>query len=351
MIRVRFVTWILFVSFSISAHNLIFVHLGDAVPPCIFTTMKQARTLNQDCDIYLLTDKRAHLFFQSDCHEFLAAERVSLVDMDLIPTTKEHDHFRRINKIDPSLSDGFWLYTSERFFTLFDFIADQNLENIVHLESDSMLYVDLDELYPLIKQLNIRLAAPFQSLKGCIPCFVFIKDSESLSFLIHHILSEMGDYKGTKPHIGINDMATLASFYRKWGVDYLMPLPTLMREYGQYYPKRKSHFGPDNATPLSFLSMYASSFPEYIFDAATLGIFINGNDRKYCPQHGPGTIHVRSLFDPRFFSFFWGEDAKGKNVPYLSFKGKNYRIANMHFHSKMPEEYTSFRETREELNP
>jgi hypothetical protein len=305
------------------AYNIIFVHLGNTPPPCIFTTMKQARCFNENSDIYLLTDKNGYDFFTEFSEAFLHEEQITLINSDLIPTTPEHKTFHSVNKIEPSIYDGFWFYTSERFFVLFDFIQDRNLTDIVHLENDSMLYVDLDEL----NLTNLQLAAPFQSLKGCIPCFVFIKDREILSLLIRHILSEMATFQGTKAHIRLNDMQTLASFYVKFGDTYMTPLPTLIPEYSKYYSKRKSRFAPDNSTRLSFLSMNASLFPEYIFDAAGLGIFLNGNDRKRSPHSGPGTIHSRSLFDPSVFSFFWKPDTMKRVVPYLSFKGKELGVS------------------------
>ncbi len=324
----------LFFPCLIFSHNIVFVHLGNSPPPSIFTSMKQARFLNQDCDIYLLTDKGGYLYFQTGHEKFFADEYITLIDAGQLPITEEHATFHNINQLD-----GFWSYATERFFSLFDFIKAQNLIDIVHLENDSMLYLDLDELYPLFKKFDTRLAAPFQSLKGCIPCFVFIKDSESLAYLIEHILSEMGNYHGTNAYIAINDMQTLASFYVKFGGDYLTPLPTLMPEYALYHHKRKSLFSPDNFTPLKFLSQNSSLFTDYIFDAAGLGIFLNSKKQ----------IHFRSLFTPHFFSYSWGEDSKGRTVPYLSFKGKKYQIVNLHFPSKAPEEFTSFLPFRKEL--
>jgi hypothetical protein len=323
------------------ASSIIFVHLGPSVPSCILTTMKQARHLNPDSTIYLLSDQKAHQVFQSQYKIILEEEKVVLVNMEEVPKTSEHWQFYRVNKLSPSFVEGYWMFASERFFVLYDFIKDQKLTDVLHLESDCMLYLQMEEILPLFT--NTGLAAPFQSLRGCIPCFVFIKDALSLAPLIEHMLLEMENFEGIKPHLSINDMQTLASFYRKFGPNALLPLPTLMPEYAKKHPKRRSSFVADNATPLLFLSLYANRFPEYLFDAASLGIFINGNDRKYSPHHGPGTVHARCLFNPHFFSFFWGENAKGHNVPYLSFQGKHYRIANLHFHSKMPEEYGSFR--------
>ena len=341
-------TFLLSASLDATSHNVIFVHLGNNIPSCIFTAMKQARYLNQDCDIYLLTDKSAYNSFSFN-QDFFSQENISLVAMDKLPIADEHITFREVNKIDATLSDGFWVYTLERFFYLFDFIKNKNLENIVHLESDSMLYIDLEELLPLEKMSDLQIAAPFQSTVACIPCFVFIKDQKSLLPLITHILFEMENYKGFNHHIGVGDMKTLASFYQKFGASHMTPLPTLMPEYSKYHQKRKSFFNQDNKTPLSFLSLHASSFPDCLFDAAGLGIFVNGNDRKYFPNNGATTIHYRSLFDPSVFFFFWGVDSQGRKVPYLSFKEKKSRIINMHFHSKMLDGYTSYGENQLEF--
>ena len=338
---------LILISTSIFSHNIIFVHLGGPPPACILTTIEQARYFNQNCDIYLLTDSNGVNYFQGT--EFFEKHNIQLIDCDLVPISKEHLTFREINPIDSSLSNGFWVYTTERFFTLFDFIQEQKLENVVHLESDTMIYIDLNELFLIFQKQGIKIAAPFQSLKGCIPCFVFIKDSESLSLLINHMLSEMIQYKGIKPYLNLNDMQTLASFYLKFGSSNLLPLPTLMQDYSHSLPKRKSRFVPDNTTPLSFLSQNSELFPGFLFDAAGLGIYINGNDERFSKSHGPKTIHARSLFNPGLFTYFWGRDSEERTVPYILFKGKKYQIINLHFHSKKPNAYTSFLPERGEF--
>lgn len=310
--------------------SIIFVHLGDVVPRCLPTTLKQAQFFNRDSSIYLLTNNKT---LKSLCEE-----NITVVDVDEIPKTDEHRTFEEVNQIDPAITHGLWAYALERFFTLHDFIKERNLENVFHLENDTMLYVDVNEMLPLFT--HMRLAAPFQSLVGCIPCLVYIKDQDSLTFLIDHVLSEMKDYDGLKPHLQVNDMQLLASLYTQFGEEYLFPLPTLMPEYKS--PKRRSVFGQDNRTPLRFLSLYADRFLGYLFDAAGLGIYLNGNDGQEITGRGPGTIHSRCLFNPGFFSYSWANDDQGRKIPYLSFKGNSYRIVNLHFHSKMPDDYRSF---------
>ena len=328
------------------SHNIIFVHLGKTAPKCLFTTMKQARYLNPECAIYLLSDCET---LQTNDPEFFLKEQIAFIDTSLIPATEQHILFHAANRIDSLLADGLWLYALERFFTLFDFLRWRGLDAIVHLENDSMLYVDLDALMPFFQEHGIKLAAPFQSLAKCIPSFVFIKEAQSLQCFIDYALFQMQSYAGDEPHLFLNDMQLLASFYRRFGDAYITPLPTLMPEYGRYYPKKKSLSALDNGTPLYFLSSHASNFFPYIFDAAGLGIWINGNDRKYYPKSRPGTIHPYSLFDPSLFSFSWGYDPLERVVPFFSFKGKTYRIVNLHFHSKLPEAYTSFGSLRYDL--
>ena len=75
---------------------------------------------------------------------------------------------------------------------MFDFIKYKDLENIVHLESDTMLYIDLKELLPLFKDLGTQVAAPFQSTAGCIPCFVFIKADLPFAEVVKSHYNDLG---------------------------------------------------------------------------------------------------------------------------------------------------------------
>ncbi len=329
-------------AYGIASPSLVFVHLGGNVPSCIFTIIKQSRALNPESALYLLTDSSNYRALYEREGKFLSQEQVVLINGDRLPETWQHREFKKLVTVDFSDSNAYLFYTLQRFFYLFDFIKDRNLQDVVHLENDTMLYVDLQELMPFFMEANVHLATPFLSKAAAVPCFVFIKDGKSLSHYIEHVIDETKSYKGPKPYIGISDMKTLASFYREFGDSYITPLPTLMSMYGKHHPKRKSRFPQDNATPLDFLSQKEDLFPGFLFDAAALGVFANGNDRKDAPKNGPGTIHFRSLFDPHNFSFSWKQQAQGKDVPYLSFKETEYRIVNMHVHSKDAKGLTSY---------
>ena len=310
--------------------QLAFVHLGLEVPPSLFTAIRQARYFNPDCEIYLVTDQSAYFLFDRN---FLAEEKISLINGDSLQITTQHLNFRKAAFHNHSI-----FYTLERFFYLFDLIEERKIENLFHIENDTLLYVELTELLPLFHSAQIRLATPFLSQMAAVPCFVFIKDLEALRPFIEYTL----DWTAHAPRI--SDMKALAYYFRDFGQSRMTPLPTLMASYT--HPKLESFVRSDNRTPLPFLSLTCPLFPGYLFDAATLGVYANGNDRKYDPKSGPGKVHFRSLFDPRHFSFDWGKDSKNRAIPYLFFEGTRYAIVNLHLHSKMAEGFSSYGEER-----
>jgi hypothetical protein len=313
-IHIDSMKFLLLISFLYAATPpIIFVHLGEKIPPCMVTTMRQARYMNPESHVYLLTDQP----LQCDEVEVIRVEPVSIAER---------------YGLDPSVADGLWAHATNRFFVLERFVRERGLRDVIHLENDTMLYVELEEILPQLAE--FRLAVPFQSKVGAIPCFVYIRDGEVLTELVEHMRRKLESYRGELAMFRINDMQTVASF------DGVAALPTLMKEYK--FRARKSRFTADNQTPLHFLMTNGEKFEGYLFDAAGLGIWMNGNNQEYSPGKGAGTIHSRCLFDPSRFEYIWGEDKKGRKVPFLRFNEKEWRIVNLHFHSKKPEDYASF---------
>ena len=84
---------------------LIFVHLGGPCPPCTFTSIKQARYLNPNTEIYLIASQPEELLSQT-----------IFVKADDIPETPEHKLFKELVQVNPQLPDAFLFYTLERIF-------------------------------------------------------------------------------------------------------------------------------------------------------------------------------------------------------------------------------------------
>ncbi len=327
--------------------NFIFVHVGENIPACSYITLRQARFMNEEAAIYFLLDPKNYAKSVEEKGEFFRENQVILVDLSKIPKTQKHRRFEEISPFDKTYKGGFWNHTTERFFHLHDFLEKVPLKNVIHMETDVMLYVDMKELLPFFLRSKAELAGTFQWTTECVPGFVFIQHPKIWDRFIDHLIEKLESYRGGDPQTDLNDMRTLASFKTNEDTSFIQ-LPVLMPEYGLCYEKREIK-GDRANTSLEFLSNRADLFPGYLFDAAAFGIYANGYDKTVYPQGRKGDIHWKSLFDPSKLNFFWGEDGQGRPVPYVSLMGTSYRLANLHFHSKHPEGFTSFAPTREPL--
>ncbi len=110
-------------------HSLIFVHLGQNIPSYTFTSLKQARFMNETCDIYLLTSRTSIQNLDSKIKEELLLYSISLIDIDALPVSQEHLLFRSQNSLSDALQ-GFWKYTTERFFVIFDFLKVTKMQSV-----------------------------------------------------------------------------------------------------------------------------------------------------------------------------------------------------------------------------
>lgn len=330
---------------AVSDYSLVFVHIGENLPDCSYITLKQARFMNEHADIYFLIDQTNYIKLVEDRSGFYKENEIILVDLSLVEKTAKHLLFQQISPFDQYYKGGFWNHTTERFFYLHDFLVKTQLENVIHLETDVMLYVDIEELLPSFFHSGALLAGTFQWTSECVPGFVFIKQPSIWERYIDHLIAELQSYKGKDPNTDLNDMRTLASFKKKCSSEFIN-LPIVMPGYAVFYAKQPSKAFHENTT-LEFISNNADMFSGYLFDAAAFGIYANGYDRTVYPNGRPGDIHWKSLFDPSKIDFSWGKDKQGRDVPYAAFAGKSYRLVNLHFHSKHPEGFTSFKETRE----
>ena len=67
-------------------------------------------------------------------------------------------------------------------------------------------------------------------------------------------------------------------------------------------------------------------------DAATHGQFIGGEDPKN-GKRGPGFVNLSCEFRTDQFTYQWDSD-EGRRFPYILHEGKQWKIWNLHIHSK-----------------
>lgn len=309
-------------SLPVHCYSIVFVHLGKTVPLYISDAIKQARLFNSAASIYLIA--------QNDVLNAisLSSDTYTKVPIETLIMTPEHVAFVDRSKLDKDFRDGFWNYASERFLYIYDFMYQYDLYDLFHLEYDTMLYVDIQEIVDVFKN-YYSIGAIFDNDNRCIPCFLYIANKDCMQKL-----AEAFAYYS---YYGKNDMEIVALFKNMNDKKVIDFLPVVPQEYLQSY-ELKSLAGHTTGQA----DRYANNIELFnsIFDGAALGQYLGGCDPRN-GNYSPGFINESSLFNSSNFIYEWENDLQGRRVPYIVIKNKKYRINNLHIHSKNLNQFAS----------
>jgi hypothetical protein len=309
----------LFLTSQLSAHSIVFVHIGPSLPGYLSTTISQARLFNKECPIYLISSQVA---IEAASSGFLESQ-VTFIPCESLISSQTHEKFRNSPSHNWS-GNGFWVYTSERFFYLEEFVRQYQLSNVIHLENDIMLYVDLHQILPTLKnRYKGMIAATFENDHRCVPGFFYISHSEPLTALIEFFPKSIVDYKNS-------DMETIARFKENFHGRLIEYLPIVAPEYADDHSMEV--FGIKSKNPM----LFSNHFDEFgsIFDAAAWGVYLGGRDAVFHEDSNPGKILPYCIFSPLDFHFNWKVDQEGRRVPFVTYKGKQVPINNLHITNK-----------------
>ncbi len=299
-------------------YSIVFVHIGKSIPEHAYIALAQARLFNPNCSIVLLASEKAIKRVSSDQQ----IHNITYVPYESLDKTAEHLRFEEGTVLDTSFRSGFWRYTSERFLYLNDFVQQYALMNVFHLEYDNMLYVNLEELLPSFCMHYPGIGATFDNDGRCIPGFLFFANPQAMSALA----ACFADCAKT----GLTDMEVIAKFRATRGEEWIDFLPILPKGYADAYPLI-------SATGLKVRNQakYYQHEGEFqsLFDGAAFGQYLGGIDPIH-PMSGPGFINESCVFNPARFQFAWHQDCLGRDIPYAVFNGREYRLNNLHIHSK-----------------
>lgn len=316
----KLIAIILFSFFTvISAHSLVFVHIGDQLPVYLQDCIAQARLFNPMCTMYLIANEKAYL----SCTTQFAPYNITYVPIESLHKTDRHQQFLRKTSYEP----GFWRYASERFLYIDDFMQQHHLSDVFHIENDVMLYVDLAVLEPKIQEKYDGIAAVFDSDNRCIPSFMYIPDAKYMAHMAHYFVAHTSKHK--------NDMEIIALFKNATSETVIDHLPIIMPAYINAYGL-KNQLGHRPKNPYKYsnnIELFNS-----IFDAAALGQYLGGT---FFADKGPGFVNETSVFDSSKLNYVWIADEQNRKIPYAIFNGVYYRINNLHIHSKQLNKFSS----------
>ena len=175
------------------------------------------------------------------------------------------------------------------------FMKKFNVENIVHLENDVMVFENIDNVSFHNRS---KILLTIDNPDRCIPSIMFIPNNRILE-------KSMECFQSHK-----NDMENWAISYKK-NPDLIDTLP---------------------------IGISCKNHPLYgaIFDAAAIGQYLGGIDpRNTSPGNVTiGFINETCLVDYSKFLFVWKANRDGHFCPFVVIHNKEYPVINLHVHSK-----------------
>jgi len=267
--------------------NVVLVHIGDKLPQHLPYCLTQLQ-LFVKCPIHLLVN-RVHI------NKFNVANVFALEDLQ---ASDEHNAF----KSSFSLERGFWQYATERFFYLHEYVKLNNLNNIIHIENDNLIFYDFTKLQSQFESRPIW--AIFDSEYRCIPGLIYFRDSESMYPLVRHFVSS-----GSR---GKNDMDAIGEFRLQFP-DLISSLP-IITNYVEQLPA---------------MFHEKADFFGVLFDGAAVGQYVGGIDPIHNRGNTIGFINETTIFRCDKTTIDWVVE-DGYNVLKLN----GLRLVNLHVHSK-----------------
>lgn len=300
--------------------SIVFVHAGQTFPSHLEVSLQQARLFNS-CPIVLIANKD-HLDRR---RAFLADNYITGIACEELPKQEEHKAFIARSKLDKEFREGFWYYASERFFYLDDLMRAYNLKNMIHIESDVMLYVDVQEILPTLQRFYPNIAAVADNDDRIIPSFFYVARSQNLIKLVRFMVGQ-----------GSDDMYGIGRYRKETYKSFEVgTLPIIHEAYVD-----------DFAIGSSNKYLYCNQVEHFksIFDAAYFGQYLGGID----PRNGdssPGYINPDCVINSSYIQYAWERDRQGRLVPFAIYRGEKLRINNLHIHSKRLRNFYSLRAT------
>lgn len=282
--------------------NIVFVHIGDSLPPHLVLNLKRT--------IQLFPEQTTYLITQKDCKipEIEQLKHFHILDDDrlrLIENTLLHPKdFRR----------NFWFNTLNRFLALDQFMAVHG-EEVLHVESDVILSSDFP--FGKFSQLQRGIAFPKVNKYQGIASTLYLRDKDASSLVTKVLLSEVE----SDPHT--TDMLILNKLYLRYQDDVQL-LPTGPSEADFYLP----HLEKDILREMEI----SRNIIHGVIDGLDIGYFLFGED----PRNHRGVRILRKSIPDYYLDVrkLKLEFSGIRNFVDIDIEGTKLPIYSLHIHSK-----------------
>ncbi len=296
--------------------TLLLTHIGP-LPPYIEYSLKQFRTFNPHVKTVFIGDTPNEGLMNKYNIEYYYC---NLHNSPKFKTARDYDSTHNIFHHWPS--KDFWFYTYARFYAIEEYLqTTPNLKDFFFFENDILLYKDLGSIKKFLNKQegdifftmgdDTRITTGFSYFRHKNSFFKLVKDMDDILFNPAEIQDIRRNYSECCP----SEMTILRKIKNKF--NYITPLPIL--------PVENSNF---------------------IFDPASYGQFLGGDQEGNANFIDETTYICQEILNQNIKITFETEKDRrfssyGYRKPFCEYKGKKYRICNLHLWSKKLENFQS----------
>lgn len=262
-----------------------------------------------------LPEYAAHSIKQSKY--YLNDDPIVITNSDLTPDEiVEIEKFFNFckSKFPSFYKNTFWFLTLTRLLVVYIKAKKLNLDKFIHLEYDNLIYSNMSELQNLKPGLYFTRVGPFCSSAGIMYCNDLSSFEKFLNTLVSLINSGEKVVRQLTSYDHLSEMIMIDIIHRK------------VKGVVSYLPILPFDFDEDGFESL-----------KVVFDGASYGQYLGGTLTDASGWHGLHHFVGHSIAANKLNVTF---DQK----PLVRHKDKEYRILNLHIHSKKLENFCTYKD-------
>jgi hypothetical protein len=300
--------------------NIVLTQIGNKKSTHIIECLKQLLFFNNN-KIILISNK----FHKNLLKKNKILDKINFIDENKVIKSKEHLVFLRNTKLDNKFYDQFWIKTTERFFFIENICAAKKLKNIIHIETDNLIYENLGKFEKKLKK--FRILFNIANYNWCVPNIIYFNNYKEINLFTNFI------YKKNRFFFlknNLNDQELCIRYFNKFNSSKITNFPIVSKDIDIKNDYKKDSFFHKNFNIFNG-----------IFDPAPIGQFLDGIDRNIHNNTG-SYLNENSIYDFTKFNIKFMNFNKSKKPYFFLNNKKKIPIMNLHIHSKNLKKFISY---------